>query len=211
MGARGVWPGCVAVAGRQIAVEAGQEVLTHVVSACGSQVRWQIEGPDSLTFIHPDGVAGILTTGNHPVDAFFVDGKCLVVEINSRVGVALAIEDALVTVGVVGEEVLVQALQRPFLDCDGRSAFVERAEGAVEDGLVASEVHGVELEDELALAQWHNGVWLLRIFEVIQQCRERVRILVVLEKVCGLLKDMRGLILCPVDSNCVHDARVGVT
>lgn len=156
-------------------------------------------------------MAWVLTTGNHPVDAFLVDGKCLIVEVNSRVGVALAIEDALVTVRIIGEKVLVQALQSPFLNSDGRSAFIERAEGAVEDGLVAPEVHRVELEDELALAQRHNGVWLLGIFKVIQQCRERVRILVVLEKVCGLLKDMRGLILCPVDSNCVHNARVGIT
>lgn len=156
-------------------------------------------------------MARVLSTCNHPVDAFLVDGKCLIVEVNSRVGVALAVEDALVTVGIVGEEVLVQALQRPFLNGDGRSAFVERAEGAVEDGLIAPEVHRIKLEDELALAQRHNGVWLLGIFEVIQERRERVRILVVLEKVRGLLKDMRGLILCPVDSDCVHDARVGVT
>lgn len=170
-----------------------------------------MKGLDSLTLIYPNGVAGVLTTGNHSVDALFVDGKCLIVEVNSRVGVALAVEDALVPVGVVGEEVLIQALQRPFLNGDGRSAFVERAEGAIEDGLVASEVHSVELEDELALAQWHNGIWLLGIFEVIQQCRERVRILVVLEKFRGLLKHMGSLILCPVDSNSVHDARVGVT
>lgn len=156
-------------------------------------------------------MAGVLTTGNHPVDALLVDGKCLIVEVNSRVGVALAVEDALVAVGIVSEEVLVQALQRPFLNGDGRSAFVERAEGAVEDGLVAPEVHRIKLEDELALAERNNCVWLLGIFEVIQECRERVRILVVLEKVCGLLKDMRGLILRPVDSNSVHSARVGVT
>lgn len=70
-------------------------------------------------------MAGILTKGNHPVDGVLVDGKCLVVEVDSRVGVALAIEDALVAVGIVGEEVLVQALQRPFLNGDGRSPFVE--------------------------------------------------------------------------------------
>lgn len=156
-------------------------------------------------------MAGVFTSGNHAVDAFLVDRKCLVVEVNSRVGVALAVEDALVTVWIVGQEVLVQTLQRPFLNGDGRSAFVERAEGAVEDGLVASEVHRVELEDELALAQRHNGVWLLGIFEVVQECRERVRILVVLEKLRCLLKDMGSLILRPVDSNSVHDARIGVT
>lgn len=85
----------------------------------------QIRGLGLLTLVYPNCVAGVLTTGNQPVDGVLVDGKCLVVEANSRVGVALAVEDALVTVRIVGEEVLVQTLQRPFLNGYGRSAFVE--------------------------------------------------------------------------------------
>lgn len=165
----------------------------------------------SLTFVHPDSVAWILATGDQPADGVLVDGKCLVVEVNRGVSVALAVEDALVAVGVVGEEVLVQALQRPLLNGDGRSAFVKRTECAVEDGLIASEVHCVQLEDELAFAQRHNGVRLCRVLVIVQKGWERVRVLVVLEKVRGLLEDVRSLVFRPIDSYSVNNARVRVS
>lgn len=45
MGTCGVWPGCVAVARWQVAVEAGKEVLTHVVSASRSQGKLADRAP----------------------------------------------------------------------------------------------------------------------------------------------------------------------
>lgn len=214
MRAGGVRPRRVAILPRQVAVEAREEVwvilLTHVDIISPRTPEGRVGGRVGLTFIDPKSMSGVLATSDQPVNGILVNGKRVVVELDRRIGVALAVEDALVPVGVVGEKILVQTPDGPCLERDGGRPFKELAKGGIELFHVPAKVNCVQLEDVLALPQRNDFGRGAGVFVVVTKCWEGIGVLVGGPKVGRLLEDLRGLVGCPGDCSRDGVARVRV-
>lgn len=153
---------------------------------------------------------GVLTTSDQSIDGILVNRERVVVELDRRIGVALAVEDALVPVGVVGEEVLVQTPEGPRLEHDRGRPFKELAKGGIERFHVAAKVNRVQLEDVLALPQGNDFGRGAGVFVVVTKGWEGIGVLVGGPKVGRLLEDLRGLVGGPGDCSRDGVARVRV-
>lgn len=82
----------------------------------------------------------ILAPCDHAINGLLVNGKSVLVELLCRVRVALAVKQAVVAVRIVGQEVLLQSLERVFLENNAACSFKELTVSLVELFLVASKV-----------------------------------------------------------------------
>lgn len=80
---------------------------------------------------------------------------------------AFAKEQSIISVGVVGKEVLVESLERILYERNTVRVVEESAKGFIELGLGPNKVQSVELEGELSLRDRDKGVDVVWVFEVI--------------------------------------------
>lgn len=123
---------------------------------------------------------------------------------------ALAVKDALIAVWIVGEEELVQGLERPRRDGDGGRTSVEMSKSGIYLCQVAAKIHGIQLDSELPFPQWDNGGGSTCIFVVVDESWYRIRILVIVEEIRSFFKDLSSLVLCPSNSGRKCNSRVRV-
>lgn len=124
---------------------------------------------------------------------------------------ALSIENALISVWIVGEEILIHGLQCPSFECDRSCSLVELFKGGIDLGHVTSEVHRIQLQSEFSLSEWYDRAGVAGILVIVQKGRESIGVLIVVEEVYGLFEDLSSLVLAPGYRSGVSHTGIRVT